>query len=284
MPDRDSRQLNQSAPWFLIVAHPGHELRVHHLLERVKPTVAVITDGSGSTAVPRVDETRTLLESVGASPAAILGELTDREAYHALMTTDATPFAALIDRLVSSLLARSARHAEGTAPGAPSHLHVLIDAAEGYNPLHDVCHWMGRRVVEQARAAGLTIDLFELDLVAHPDGTGNGLKLVLDDEAFDRKLAAAHRYSALAAEAAAAYNQYGQNAFRTEFVRRVHDRPLPPSSWVPYYEQVGEERVRAGRYTSVLRYGAHVRPVIETILQSTALGELDANAVSTADE
>jgi hypothetical protein len=60
----------------------------------------------------------------------------------------------------------------------------------------------------------------------------------------------------------------------------VIGRPRP-ATWIPYYEQVGNARVREGRYTSVLRYGAHVRPVIEALLESaqsahhaTALGTL----------
>ena len=63
-------------------------------------------------------------------------------------------------------------------------------------------------------------------------------------------------------------NRYGQDAFRIEFLRRVVDQPPPPASWIPYYEEVGEARVREGRYASVLRYGAHVKPVIEGILES----------------
>ena len=31
----------------LIVAHPGHELRVHHWMELARPLVLVLTDGSG---------------------------------------------------------------------------------------------------------------------------------------------------------------------------------------------------------------------------------------------
>jgi hypothetical protein len=120
----------------------------------------------------------------------------------------------------------------------------------------------------RARQFGAGIELFELDLVSHPDLPGEGLRLVLDDPAFARKLEATSRYASLKTEAEAAFDRYGQDAFRIEFLRRVIDGPAPPPSWIPYYEEVGEARVRAGRYASVLRYGSHVKPVIDRLLES----------------
>lgn len=253
IPDDSSGVLHPEAGWFFILAHPGHELRLHHFVERVAPTVAVLTDGSGSTGVSRADDTRALLRPAGAHAATVFAPLADREAYRTLMTSDAQPFLDLIDPLADAIGRGGARH-------------VVVDAEEGFNPVHDVCHWLGRTIVSRARLEGRTIDLFELDLVAHPDGSGDGLRLVLDEAAFERKLFAARRYTALAAEAAAAFDRYGCDAFRTEFVRRLDDRPPREASWKPHYEEVGEERVKSGRYPSVLRYGAHVRPMIEVLI------------------
>ncbi len=87
--------------------------------------------------------------------------------------------------------------------------------------------------------------------------------------AFGRKLAAVQRYGSLAGEAAAAFEQYGLDAFRTEFLRRAAPVCLAAPDHVPYYERVGVERVREGRYAAVLRYGTHVRPVIEAILSES---------------
>jgi hypothetical protein len=141
-----------------------------------------------------------------------------------------------------------------------------MDAAEGYNPLHDVCHWIARAAAERARQSGVDLVLLELDLIAHPDGSGDGHRLVLDDRAFARKLDATSRYGPLKHEADAAFERHGVDAFRIEFVRRVAGSPPPPPSWTPYYEEVGKARVRAGIYPSVLGYGSHVRPVIERLL------------------
>jgi hypothetical protein len=241
-------------PWILIFAHPGHELRAYHLLERVRPTVMVLTDGSGSTAASRLHESRELIESAGARTSAIFGPVTDREAYAALMAADATPFLTYVDAMADALRSSGARS-------------VLVDAAEGYNPVHDVCHWMGRAAVLRARELGATIDLFEVDLVSHPDPPGAGLRILLDDEAFARKMDATSRYAALKGESEAAFERYGRDAFRVETLRPLDDGEPPPASWVPYYEQVGEERVKQGRYSTVLRYGAHVKRVIEALLE-----------------
>jgi hypothetical protein len=255
MADHSTPLLTPSASWILVFAHPGHELRAYHVLERTRPSVVVITDGSGATSESRLHDSRALLAHAGARPAAMFGPLTDREAYAALMAADSGPFLTYVNVLADTLLTDGVRA-------------VLVDAAEGYNPVHDVCHWIGRAATIRARQFGAEIELFELDLVSHPDLPGDGLRLMLDDQAFTRKLEAAARYTSLEAEAEAAFDRYGQDAFRVEFLRRVVDGPAPPPSWIPYYEQVGEARVRAGRYASVLRYGSHVKPVIDTLLDS----------------
>ena len=224
-------------------------------MERVQPVVAVLTDGSGSTEAPRLDESRAVLARAGARPAATFGAMTDRAAYAALMAGDARPFVQARDALVDTLLTDGVRG-------------VVIDAAEGYNPVHDVCHWIGRAAVRHARRFGLETTTFEVDLISHPDTAGEGLRVALDDQAFARKLAAIAGYVALKGEAEAAFSRYGQEAFRVEFLRRVDDAPPPPPSWIPFYEQVGEERVRAGVYSSVLRYRDHVRPIAARLLES----------------
>jgi hypothetical protein len=255
MSDHSSTFSQDGAPWVLVFAHPGHELRAHHFVERVRPTVVVLTDGSGSTGGSRVAESRALLDRAGAHASAAFGLLSDRDAYAALMAAKAAPFLGYVNMLVDLLVTDGIRS-------------VLVDAAEGYNPVHDVCHWIGRSAVLRARQFGASIELFELDLVSHPDQPGDGMRLVLDDDAFARKLEATSRYDVLKAEAEAAFERYGREAFRIEFLRRVEDAAPPPASWIPYYEQVGEARVKEGRYTSVLRYRSHVKPVIDELLEA----------------
>jgi hypothetical protein len=264
MPDHADGLLNAARSWVLLFAHPGHELRAHHFMECVRPSVGFLTDGSGSTSESRLEDSHALLARVGARPAVTLGALTDRQAYRALMAADAEPFLDQVNWLADTLLT------EGVEA-------VLVDAAEGYNPVHDICHWVARAATARVRHFGVDIALFELDLIADPDPPDDGLRLVLDDQSFMRKLDAIACYVALQAEAQAAFDRHGQDAFRVEFLRRVGDRVPPPASWIPYYEEVGETRVRAGRYTSVLRYGSHVRPVIERLLASVQLADYAAD-------
>jgi hypothetical protein len=240
--------------WALVFAHPGHELRCHHVIERTRPSVSVLTDGSGATGTPRIGESTELLASLGATTGCLFGALSDRDAYTALMRGDASLFVAHATMLADMLVTLRA-----TA--------VAIDAAEGYNPVHDVCHWVGRAAMTLARRQLGDVAAYELDLVNHPDGQGEGMRVTLDDAAFARKLEAAKRYAPLAAEAAGAITEHGLDAFRVEFLRRLEPSEVPSATMVPYYEQVGEARVRAGRYTSVLRYGAHVRPVIRALAE-----------------
>jgi hypothetical protein len=243
--------------WAFVLGHPGHELRAFHLAERAKPIVSVLTDGSGSTGQPRLAETTALLESIGARQGPVYGVFSDAAAYSHLMRGDAAPFVAVSDTL--------ARHFVDAGIST-----VLVDAAEGYNPMHDVSHWIGREAAATAARTGRSIRVFEVDLVGPPNGQGEGLRLVLDDAAFQRKLDAVNRYGALAGEAASAFAEHGHAAFRTEFVREVAHAGIPDPSWIPHYERVGEERVRQGHYQTVLRYGAHVRPVL-LALHATAI-------------
>lgn len=247
--------------WALVVAHPGHELRAFHFLESARPLVAVLTDGSGAEGVSRLDGTTRLLDEAGAARSHIYGGFTDREVYGCLMAGDCSRFLETA-RQLSEIF-----HAHGITA-------VLTDAAEGYNPAHDVC----RAIAETAvRLCGPRAPLlFELDLVGHPDGNGQGVRLRLDDEAFARKLDAVRRYTALTTEAGAAFEQHGVDAFRTEFLRRAAATVQPPADYTPYYEQVGLERVRQGRYSSALRYREHVRPVLILLL---AVGTAEAHAL-----
>ena len=242
----------QHQSWFFILAHPGHELRAHHVLELTAPVVAILTDGSGSSGHSRLEETRELLALLGARPGAVFGAMTDGDVYRALMRNDARPFHRIVDRLAAEI---DASRADA----------VVLDAAEGYNPAHDLCHWIGRAALAHVSRPARQLQAFELDLVGHPDQKGPGLRILLDAAAFARKIAAATRYRTLAAEAAAAFDAFGADAFRVEFLRALPDVALPPPTWVPPYEQIGEQRVATGRYSSVLRFATHVRPVLAAL-------------------
>src|SRR5438046_692715 len=72
----------------LVVAHPGHELRVFGWLSQYKPRVYVITDGSGRSGVSRAPSTQALLQQVGAPSGEIFGVISDTGIYRAILASD----------------------------------------------------------------------------------------------------------------------------------------------------------------------------------------------------
>ncbi|HJV90163.1 MAG TPA: hypothetical protein VJ623_07665 [Holophagaceae bacterium] len=224
----------------LVVAHPGHELRVHGWLERARPRVAVLTDGSGGAAVSRLEASRALVAQAGAEPTALFGVAPDRAFYGAILEGDVAFFAGLVDRLRALVAAER-----------PT---VLVsDAAEGFNPTHDLCHALTALVARLTNLPHL-----DFPLEGPPDTPGAALRLELDAEAHARKLARARAYSALAKDLQEALDQHGAAAFAVECLHEA--RPGPAGK--PYYETYGERMVAAGRYATVLRRAEHVAPLL----------------------
>jgi hypothetical protein len=236
----------------LLVAHPGHELRVHGWIERERPIVYVITDGSGSRQEPRTEATRRLLAAAGARPGPVFGRVDDVELYRALLRGDHRPFVELFEEIADS----AAR--EGVSV-------LAADEAEGYNPAHDVARLLANAVAGRAARSGLPIESLAFPLEAAP-GAGTGevaVRLELDDEAFARKLAAARAYAAMAGEVDRAVAGHGADAFRIETLRRADpgfdlETVHGPT---PFYERFGERRVADGVYPEVVRFRAHLQPL-----------------------
>src|SRR5262245_43976834 len=121
-------EVSLQLPWTraaLVVAHPGHELRVHGWLQQVRPLVCVMTDGSGRSGCSRVAATRRLLSEVGARPGGIYGRWTDARVYEALLGGEFAFFTAIAEELAATLVTEQIQY-------------VATDAAEGYNPTHDI--------------------------------------------------------------------------------------------------------------------------------------------------
>jgi hypothetical protein len=251
----------------LVVAHPGHELRVHGWLETARPEVHVLTDGSGHGPHPRLASTTTVLEQAAASCGGVYGRFSDRELYEAMLGGHVDLFLALADEVVEALVARDAGL-------------VVCDAIEGYNPSHDVCRLLtGAAVHLASRRLGRSIAAFDFPLVARPDACpahlrSGVLRLELDADALARKLQAADRYPELRAEVTAALEALGEAAFQVESLR-PHDADSVAMFDVdpPFYERHGRQRVAEGVYRDVLTFREHVRPIADA-LREAAVREL----------
>lgn len=241
----------------LVVAHPGHELRVHGWLERHRPHVFVLTDGSGSGAASRLPSTRRVLGRASARPGGVFGRFTDRELYNVLLRRQYVPLLRVIDELTAAFRTLGVTVVAG-------------DAAEFYNPAHDVCRLLVGCAAARTRGYGRPIDELSFPLVAIPEA---GDAEPLDDSALRRKRGAALDYPELAAEVADAV-RWDDAHWRFEGLRPAAPwdgrGPVPIDQ--PFYERYGEGKVAAGVYAHVLRYRDHLAPLAEALARHVEKG------------
>lgn len=240
----------------LVVAHPGHELRIYQWLRLARPLCFVLTDGSGHTGRSRLHVTTNIIEHVGARRGSIYGRLTDHAIYSAMLNGDRDLFINLASELAADLVSENIDY-------------VVGDAIEGYNPAHDICRFVINAAVENAkRQRQQTILNFEVFLNAESDShvksSSDDIWLHLDEESSKQKLAAAQAYVELTADINQTLNREGMDAVQTEHLR------LASSDWDgaaerPYYEVHGEKQVAAGHYEEVVRYHTHIRPIADAL-------------------
>jgi hypothetical protein len=250
----------------LVIGHPGHELRVFHWLETMKPMVCVITDGSGRSGRSRLPSTTKILNQVNASQGVFYGSCSDREAYLAILNREFELFVSLARELAVCLIDKQVDYVAG-------------DALEGYNPTHDVCRLIIDAGVEIARRyTNRGIGNFQFPLTGPPDNGAEGndgghIELHLDDAAFARKLSAARSYAELDAEVEAAISENRLEAFQVECLRPASTREVSFGDHdKPYYERYGEQQVAAGHYRDVIRYRDHFLPLAEALRQQVDKG------------
>lgn len=250
----------------LVVSHPGHELRVYGWLAAARPHAFVLTDGSGRAGRSRLPSTTKVLRQVGARRGELYGRLTDAEAYRAVLDHDCKMFVGLARELAGALV----RHRID---------YVAGDAAEGYNPSHDVCRLLINAAVRMAgRERGAEIGNFDFPLTGRPGACTEGSCeeapcLHLDDRTFERKLAAARSYPEMAAEVEAAFAAHGVESFRVESLRPVTPEAAEEffgAGRQPYYEQYGERQVAAGHYEHVIRLRQHVLPIADALRRAAS--------------
>jgi hypothetical protein len=252
-------------PAAVVVAHPGHELRVHRWLEIRRPVVHCLTDGSGRAGESRTASTSALLHGVGATEGAIFGRLTDRAVYRMLLAGECDVFERLLVELTESLIAGDVAT-------------IVGDTAEGMNPIHDLCRCLIDCAVEAiARTTGRRLENYEFPVDASPvdcavESRNRAVWIELDAVALDRKLRAARGYAELQGELDEALSVYGPRAFAVECLRP----PTTPGAWErfehepPAYERFGREGAerfgkKYGGYAEVITFAAHVKPALRAI-------------------
>lgn len=254
----NSQTVSKDMRTALVIGHPGHELLVHGWLEVTRPTVFVITDGSGRSNQSRLASTTSVLNQTGAKCGSIYGRLMDAAGYAAILNHEFDLFVGLAKELCGAFLVERIDYVAG-------------DALEGYNPMHDVCRLVINAAVTAARRTrGHRVANFDFSLIGQPachePPHSEGICRRLDDAAFARKMAAAKGYAELAGEVDATLERTSPDALRVECLRPVCAGETDYScDQIPFYEQYGEKQVAAGYYDRVIRYHEHIAPLAEAL-------------------
>jgi hypothetical protein len=245
-------------PAALFIGHPGHELRVYGWSRSVRPKVFILTDGSGTDAASRLDRTTQLLSRIGAVAGRIYARFSDREIYEAIMDGPVSRFTEMADEIAQEWIE------DGTEI-------VASDANEGYCPTHDLCCEMAKAATELVfQQSGRRIDRYTFRLTVSTSAaeealSKNALRIRLDDEVLDEKIAAAKSYLELRHEVDQALALKGADYFRNELLLPGGDWNREDADYKPFYEERGERRVAQRTFTSVLRYREHVLPIFNAL-------------------
>ncbi|MEM9555637.1 MAG: hypothetical protein AAGC60_15370 [Acidobacteriota bacterium] len=244
------------------MAHPGHELRVHHWTELHRPLAFVLTDGSGRNDTGRIDSSRRVLVAAKAKPADCFGRWRDREAYRIMLDQRAAEVQSVIDEIASALVAADVEQ-------------IASDAIEGYSPTHDLCSIVAESAARIAEhRLGRPIRHLEFPLEAEPGAiadTSGAIRIDLDEPAMERKLEAARTYDPLRGEVERALENHSTAAFRSEWLspaapgRDLRQLAVQRGRDRPRYEDFGEQRVAGGSYTEVLRFTQHWLPLAASL-------------------
>ncbi len=244
----------------LVVAHPGHELRVHGWMQKHRPVVHVLTDGSGRSGRSRIGRTRGVLEAIGATPGEIFSRFSDRELYEQVLRANHPLFVSLSLELAASFVRQEATF-------------VLGDAEECAFMTHDLFRGIRIAAVRAAeQVIGRTIHHYEFIVDGDPrelppSVARSAIDASLDDVSFARKLAASRQYEELRELAQQMLDQYGEAAFRRE---RIF--PLAPSQAPKLagdgslpYEEHGKRLVEQRAYAKVVTFDRHVAPALAAV-------------------
>lgn len=242
----------------LAIAHPGHEVRIYGWMEANRPLVSVLTDGSGQRGSPRIASSKRLIEGTGARCGSIFGLTTDRRLYAEVLLGNSALFLRLADQLAEEW--------------ATNEIDFVVgDAREGAIMAHDLWRGVIDRAVELAsersgrRIVNVGFSLESDPRAASENQPGVHIRHQLDQDEWQRKIRAAEDYRGLETEVQRAFAAWGREAFQYEVLLENGPVDEDDVAGIPHYERHGEELVRAGVYSEVVRYREHVMPILQTL-------------------
>lgn len=282
----------------LVIAHPGHELRLYGWIAQTKPLVCILTDGSGSDDQPRLAATLNILQELGSEIGPVCGELSDRQIYRKMLHGEYDMFDDLCERLAALIAAQDIRT-------------VVSDGIEGYNPTHDLCEVLVRTAVAITNNVTSTtrtkdgkeclVRHYTIPLMGDPRPTaqpaacraepanppfqwGDGQCIIeLNERELTHKLETMREYASQAGgilqqEVEDAFRSYGEDAFAREYLfASAAPGKEPERSFLqqkPFYESHGKQRVADGRYRDVIRFHEHVLPIMNWLSTKTSAARI----------
>jgi hypothetical protein len=238
----------KSALPVLIIAHPGHELRLFDWMERERPLVFILSDGSGGAQSSRLDYSVSAIRDAGATLIEGSGHRSDREWYAAILAGDIPAFTQTADAI---------------AAAATMHAPLVVsDAADGYNPLHDLCQAIAGAVVARIARDSKAPKFLVSPATASAMGT-RSIAWKLEDEAARRKRLAISANTPLAEEVARLLGEAPDVLDTEQLLVPTFDWP---EDCTPKWEAFGRKRVKEGRFAAPITYRDHVLPIAKALL------------------
>ena len=243
----------------VLVAHPGHEIRLYGWIARTKPAVNVLTKGSRHTRrMERLDACAAILDRLGARRGALFGEVFDTALYESILMQRTERFHAWTDALRDSLVDA------GTTL-------VICDGWQSFSVAHDLASLIARvAAAEAADKAGHDVAVLEFAPV--PESLPGVIDLGPAAYEFELTDALKLEKSAVAKSIPDLHelNEYIGTSAEADLLRERFYRPCPLSVLLdppvtPLYERYGRERVSAGLYDRVIGWES-MRPIVESLL------------------
>ena len=246
-------------PSVLVVAHPGHEVRIFGWYQRVRPYLFLLTKGDRGDNCTRLEFAKELADRIGATAGSLFGRYGDREVYNAILARDPTLFVDWTIKLTEAIIALD--------PNL-----VVTDSWQLYNVSHDLVHTMTRVATRRAAVrVGHVINI--ADFAVAPSTLAAALpmgrevfRVELDEAELARKATVSKGYPGLNEEVSQLLAVEGSEAQRIEIFRAMvpFDTLLPSLGTEPPYEKYGQQRVASGVYREVIRWN-QVRSIVEAL-------------------
>lgn len=218
-------------------------------MERERPLVFILSDGSGGAQSSRLDYSVAAIRDAGASLIEGSGQRSDREWYAAILAGDVPAFTQTADAIAAAALTMQ----------APL---VISDAADGYNPLHDLCQAIAGAVVARITRDSNAPEFLASPATANAIGTRSIAWKLADEEARRKRLAISAN-TPLAEEVARLLGEAPDVLDTEQLLVPTFDWP---ENWTPEWEAFGRKRVKEGRFAAPITYRDHVLPIAKALL------------------